>query len=41
MWKRIAALSLALWLAACGHPVDDGLVNRLEAGMRELAAAAG
>ena len=21
MWKRIAALSLALWLAACGEPV--------------------
>ena len=34
-------LMLANWLAACGHPVDDGLVNRLEAGMRELAAAAG
>jgi para-aminobenzoate synthetase component 2 len=31
---------LANWLAACGHPVDDTVVNGLEAEMRELAAAA-
>ena len=31
---------LANWMASAGHPVDDHLVDRLEAEMREVAAAA-
>ncbi|SEG84809.1 anthranilate synthase, component II [Saccharopolyspora kobensis] len=31
---------LANWMAGAGHPVDEHLVNELERGMREVAAAA-
>ena len=31
---------LANWLAACGHPVPDSLVTKLEAEVREVSAAA-
>lgn len=31
---------LANWMAGCGHPVPSGRVAELEAGMRQLAAAA-
>ena len=31
---------LANWMASAGHPVDDHLVDQLEAEMREVAAAA-
>ena len=31
---------LANWMAAAGHPVDAAVVDALERGMREVAAAA-
>ncbi|MDA3644558.1 aminodeoxychorismate/anthranilate synthase component II [Saccharopolyspora indica] len=31
---------LANWMASAGHPVEEHLVNELERGMREVAAAA-